>query len=125
MSITYTWGVENIDIIPNKDGYENIVYRVVWKCTAKTDAGEEKSQIGVVELNINNIESGFKPIEQVTQADVVSWVKQVVAVASVEAGLIPTVKTATFNEDGILVIPETPDTSVSPEPPGDTDDLNK
>ena len=108
MAITYTWGVENIDLIPNKDGHENVVYRVVWKCTAETDTGETKSQIGIVELNVNNLGTDFTPIDQVTESDVVAWVKQVVAVASVEAGLIPTIKTATFDESGKLVISDTP-----------------
>jgi hypothetical protein len=112
MSITYTWGVENIDLIPSKDGYENIVYRVVWKCTAESSTGESKSQIGVVELNVNNIDSNFTPIDQVTQSDVVGWVKQVVAVQSIESGLIPDIKTATFDANGNLVISTTPVVSV-------------
>jgi hypothetical protein len=115
MSITYTWGVENIDLIPNKDGFENIVYRVVWKCTAKSSTGETKDQIGVVELNVDNIGSNFKPIEEVTQFDVVNWVKQVVAVSSIESGLIPGVKSATFDENGQIVINTTPDVTVDPE----------
>ena len=103
-----------MDIIPNKNGYEGVIYRVVWKCTAKSDAGEEKSQLGVVELNVDNIGSGFKPIEEVTETDVIGWVKQIVAVSAIEAGLIPAVKSAVFDENGKIVLP-TPPTVSEPE----------
>lgn len=115
MATTYTWKVENMEIIPNKNGYEGVIYRVVWKCIAKTDAGDEKSQIGVVELNVDNIGPTFKPIEEVTESDVISWVKQIVAVQSIESGLVPAVKSAVFDENGKIVVPTTPVES-APEP---------
>lgn len=111
MATTYTWKVENMDIIPNQNGYEGVIYRVVWKCTAKSDTGEEKSQLGVVELNVDTIGPGFKPIEEVTESDVIGWVKQVVAVGLIEAGLIPAVKSAVFDENGKIALPTSPTVS--------------
>jgi hypothetical protein len=40
MATTYTWDVENVDLIGSHNGNENVVFRVVWKCTAADDAGK-------------------------------------------------------------------------------------
>jgi len=120
MATTYTWKVDNMDIIPSKDGYEGVIYRVVWKCTAKTDSGEEKSQIGVIDLNVANIGPSFKPIEEVTESDVIGWVKQSVAVTAIEAGLVPEVRSAIFDETGKIVSPTVPEAPSAEAPTPDT-----
>lgn len=104
MATTYTWDIENVDLIDNHGGNENVVYRVVWKCTAVADNGKEKSQIGVVELNPEVSPENFIPVESVTKQNIIDWVKQTVAVAVIERDLNPNVTTISFaNTEGTEV----------------------
>lgn len=95
MATTYTWSLQNVDLLDSHEGNEDVVYRVVWQCTATSDSGKTKSQMGVVELDIDNIEN-FTPADQVTKEQIIEWVKSKVAVAVVEKSLMPEVKTISF-----------------------------
>ncbi len=97
MATTYTWDIENVDLLNSHGGNENVVFRVVWKCTATGDSGSEKSQIGVVELNPNVDPENFIPVESVTKQNIIDWVKSTVAVAVIERDLNPDVTTITFS----------------------------
>jgi hypothetical protein len=96
MATTYTWDIENVDLIDNHEGNENVVFRVVWKCTATSDTGRTKDQVGVVELNPNVSSEDFIPVEQVTKQNIIDWVKSTVAVSVIERDLNPGVTTITF-----------------------------
>lgn len=108
MATTFTWDIENVDLIDNHGGNENVVFRVVWKCTAVADNGKEKSQVGVVELNPNVDPANFIPVESVTKQNIIDWVKQTVAVAVVERDLNPNVTTISFTntEDANTTVAE-------------------
>jgi hypothetical protein len=95
MATTYTWSLQNVDLLDSHEGNEDVVYRVVWQCTATTDSGKTKSQIGVVELDIDNI-TDFTPADQVTKEQIIEWVKSKVAVAVVEKSLMPEGRTISF-----------------------------
>jgi hypothetical protein len=95
MATTYTWSLQNVDLLDSHEGHEEVVYRVVWECTATSDTGKTKSQMGVVELDIDGI-TDFKPADQVTKEQIIEWVKSKVAVAVVENSLMPNVKTISF-----------------------------
>lgn len=97
MATTYTWDIENVDLLDNHGGNENVVFRVVWKCTAVADNGKERSQIGVVELNPNVDPENFIAVENVTKQNIIDWVKQTVAVAVIERDLNPGLTTITFS----------------------------
>jgi hypothetical protein len=94
MATTFTWDVQNVELLPSHNGNEDVVYRVVWSCTATTDAGVSKEQIGVIELDIN-ASGDFIPASEVTKQNIIDWVKAKVHVQVIEQGLIPT-KTVTF-----------------------------
>ena len=97
MATTYTWDIENVDLLNSHGGNENVVFRVVWKCTATSDSGSERSQIGVVELNPNTDPENFIPVENVTKQNIIDWVKATVAVAVIERDLNPALTTITFS----------------------------
>jgi hypothetical protein len=96
MATTYTWDVENVDLIGSHNGNENVVFRVVWKCTAADDAGNSRNQVGVVELNPNVSSEEFISVENVTKQNIIDWVKATVAVAVIERDLLPNVTTVSF-----------------------------
>jgi hypothetical protein len=86
--------VQNVELLPSHNGNEDVVYRVVWSCTATTDAGDKKEQIGVIELDLD-APGDFIPANQVTKQNIIDWVKAKVHVQVIEQGLVPT-KTVTF-----------------------------
>lgn len=97
MATTFTWDVQNVDLLDSHNGNENVVFRVVWQCTATND-NKTKSQIGVVELDVNSTSTNFISVADVTKEMIIDWVKDKVAVKVVEDGLLPNVKTLTFGE---------------------------
>ncbi len=96
MATTYNWDIETVDLLNSHGGNENVVFRVVWKCTAISDSGTEKSQIGVVELDPNVPPENFISVENVTKQNIIDWVKSTVAVTVIERDLNPEVTTITF-----------------------------
>jgi hypothetical protein len=96
MATTYEWDIENVDLIDNHEGNENVVFRVCWKCTATSDSGQSKNQIGVIELNPTVDSDNFIPVEEVTKQNIIDWVKAVVPVSVIERDLNPGVTTITF-----------------------------
>jgi hypothetical protein len=98
MATTFTWDVQNVDLLDSHNGNENVVFRVVWQCTA-TNGDKTKSQVGVVELDVNNTSTNFVSVEEVTKEMIIDWVKSKVAVKVVEDSLMPNVRTLTFGAD--------------------------
>jgi len=98
MAITYTWDIENVDILPSYNNHENVVFRVVWNCKAEDADGNIKDQSGVVELDIDSTAENFIPVDQVTKQNIIDWVKETVAVSVIEKGLIPATKTISFRD---------------------------
>jgi hypothetical protein len=89
MATTYTWDLQQIELI-SKGDFNQVVHRCFWKCTATADNGATKEQFGVVDLDVNNLDSEtFKAFNQLAKEEIVEWVKSVVHTASVENGLHP------------------------------------
>lgn len=99
MAVTYDWGVETIEMYDEYNGLENVVYRVVWKCTATSDTGVVKDQIGVVDLDLPTTSTGYVSIAELPRTQIVDWVKSKVAVSVVEQSLVPHSKTVSFMEN--------------------------
>ena len=95
MATTFTWNIHNVDLIPLHNERENVIYKVVWECTATAD-DKTKSQMGVIELDVNTTSTNFISIEEVTKEQIITWVKEKVAVKVIEDGLMPTLRTISF-----------------------------
>lgn len=110
MAVTYEWSIETIDVIRQHNDHENVVTKVVWKCTA-VDGEHTKSMIGVQNLPVNNIGPGFTPYEDVTADQILEWTKVFLNVPAIEAGLIPNTFTRSFTSDdnGGIPPPKSPD----------------
>lgn len=98
MATTFDWTITHVDLLDSHGGNDDVVFRVNWMCTATSDSGKTASQIGVVELDVDNI-TDFTPASQVTKEQIISWVKDKVAVAVVEKGLMPSTRTINFSTD--------------------------
>ena len=95
MATTFTWNINNVDLIPLHNERENVIYKVVWECVATAD-DKTKSQMGVIELDVNTTSTNFISIEEVTKEQIITWVKEKVAVKVIEDGLMPTLRTISF-----------------------------
>jgi hypothetical protein len=73
MTITNTWNVLQMDAYPEKDGEEDVVFTVHWTLTG-TDGTYNGSVYGSVGVNVDP-EEPFTPYEDLTQEQVIGWVK--------------------------------------------------
>lgn len=73
--ITYDWNCKNVEVIPEKDGFTNVIFRVYWVVTGTSDDSEPiiATMFGVESLNTDNI-TDFIPFEDITNEQVTSWV---------------------------------------------------
>ena len=88
MSVTYSWIVEQMQAYPEKDNYQDVVFSVNWRCNAN-DGNYNSTSYGSVGVQLNPDEP-FTPYADLTQDEVVGWVKGALGpeqVAEIEAGL--------------------------------------
>ena len=69
MAITYTWQITKLQVQPNSNGQENVLYRVHWRLFGKLvdETGEYESHIEDVTTLRFNPNDGFLPFEDVVQ----------------------------------------------------------
>ncbi len=115
MAVTYEWDLESIDVIRQHGDYQNVVAKVVWKCTA-IDGEHTKSMIGVQSLNVNNLGPDFTSYESITKEQILEWTKVYLNVPAIEANLIPNTFTRSFTNDDNGGIPPPKSPTVDPVP---------
>lgn len=88
MAITNTWAVNQMDCYPEYDGETDVVFTVHWTLTGVDDlySGMVYGTCGVT------LDAGapFTPYDQLTEAQVIGWVKDALgleSVASLEANV--------------------------------------
>jgi len=95
MNITYDWNCKTVDAYPLVGENTNIIYNVHWRVTAVSDQVDsegnafEVSAIGTQVLNTEDT-AEFIPFDQLTNDQVVQWVKSAMGEESVnnlESGL--------------------------------------
>ena len=76
MAIVYTWSVKEINTIPSENDLESVVKVVHWNVRGVD--GEMSAELnGSIALNKPD-PLNFLPFEEVTEADVISWVKSTI-----------------------------------------------
>lgn len=71
---TYIWSILGMVTLPDVNGEVNYVWNVLWQCEA-TYAGKTKAMNSSVVLDPEATPNPYIPYEQLTQAQVVQWVK--------------------------------------------------
>ena len=84
--IAYAWKIERLDCYPSLDAFENVVTDVHWRLFA-SGGGCQATRYGTVSLDVGGLETDFTPFEQLTEAQVVGWVKASLDAAAHEAAL--------------------------------------
>lgn len=82
MTITNTWGVVQMDTYPTFDNFTDIVFTVHWNLTATDENGNTGYTYGSVALVVDP-ENGYTPYAQLTEQEVVGWVKDSLGAAQV------------------------------------------
>lgn len=73
MPITNTWNIQQLDCYPELDGDTDVVFTVHWQLNG-TDGTYNGSVYGSVGVTLDE-GSAFTPYDQLTQAQVIGWVK--------------------------------------------------
>jgi len=87
---TITWAITSITILPQVDGYTDFAWQVSWTCSATDGANIQTGGSGVA-FSPEQQKEPYTPYDQLTEAQVVEWVKQELGpdlVAKTEEGLI-------------------------------------
>ena len=98
--ITYNWDCRTVDSYPQSGDNLNLVYNVHWRVTGVSDELKSDdtpysaSNIGTQSLNVSNVVE-FIPFEDLTNEQVVSWVKSAMGeeqVNSIEASIASSIE---------------------------------
>lgn len=73
MSINHTWSILGVKVYPQADGKSDVVFSADWKCTGINENDVQASTSGTQLIQFDP--ANFKPFHQLTEADVVGWVK--------------------------------------------------
>ena len=93
--ITYDWNCKTVDVHPQEEGQENVVYNVHWRVTGTSDKLDSNlvpyssDAIGTQIVTLNE-DGTFIPFEDLTNEIVVGWTKQAIGeekVASIESSI--------------------------------------
>ena len=74
MSITITWHIDALDCVPDVDGMVDYVVCAHWRCNA-TDGTFSGSVYNTQSFAVKSSDPNFVPYANLTEALVISWVK--------------------------------------------------
>lgn len=77
MTITYTWKITGLKVKDTTDVL-NAVVQTYWTKTGVDAEGNEGTFSGATPLDLNLGEGKFIPFEDLTEEDVLAWVKEIV-----------------------------------------------
>lgn len=90
MPITYTWNVNTMDAAPSEDGLINVVKVVHWRLSA-TDGAYHAETYSTVSLDSPD-PSNFKPFNELTEAEVISWLESKLDVEQLKTSLVENIE---------------------------------
>lgn len=109
MAITYTWGINKLDVRPSHNGRSNVVETVHWKCDGIDEQGRTAQCIGSVLLDINK-PGPFIPYENLNKGTTIAWV---------QAGLGQAMVTTIQNDIATKIANQISPSLVTLDPPWD------
>jgi hypothetical protein len=85
MANTYRWYINELDVMPNFNGYSNFITRVVWRYNATNELGISVNLDG--QLTFNEAPDPYVPYNLITEQQVIDWLDTYQDVASLQAQL--------------------------------------
>ena len=115
MENTYTWDCKSVKAYPLKNELENVIFTVHWRLNA-TDGENHSSVYGSIGINTEDL-TNFTPYEDLTHADIISWVESAMGEEEVarlkesldkqiEEQVNPTQISLTIKEDSAPIVEE-------------------
>jgi hypothetical protein len=83
------WNITRMDAYPQYEGHEKVVSTVYWRLLETTEGGQHGQVNGATNVSIDS--NNFTPYEELTEAQVVLWVKDAIgpeAIASYEQNVL-------------------------------------
>ena len=78
MALTYTWAITSL-AKTNEADLQNVIVQTTWTCTGTDEDGDSGTFNGATPFPLNTVNpDDFIPYEDLTEADVISWVQAVV-----------------------------------------------
>ncbi len=106
MANTYIWLVEQMQVKKLEDQFQDVVYNIWWRCNAIDEFGNGATQYGVAYIPFTADNPDFIPYENLTENDVLVWVKNVVGENTVETSLGDELATKqALSNEAILPLP--------------------
>jgi hypothetical protein len=75
MNITYSWNNKTVDVYPELDGYENVIFKIEYILTGVYELENKSSIQGIIYLNVSEI-SDFIDFNSITEDLINNWVEQ-------------------------------------------------
>ena len=116
MATAITWNCKTVDVYPTDQNYTDVVYNVHWIVTGTSSeldpSGKAYSatSIGTQVLDTSDI-TDFTPIEDLTNAEVVSWTQ-----AAMGAEQVTRIETGLVSQVALLITPTSITMQIGPEP---------
>ena len=116
MATAITWNCKTVDVYPTDQNYTDVVYNVHWIVTGTSSeldpSGNAYSatSIGTQVLDTSDI-TDFTPIEDLTNAEVVSWTQ-----AAMGAEQVTAIETGLVSQVALLITPTSITMQIGPEP---------
>jgi hypothetical protein len=88
MAINYEWKIEQMEAYPQYEGHSDVVFTCHWRLNAN-EGNYNATSYGSVGVTLDP-DSDFVPYANLTQAEVVNWVKDALGeeqVSQIETGL--------------------------------------
>jgi len=83
---TYTFRINAVDAHVSQDGLDNVIYNVHYSYIGEDQNGNVATQIGV--QHVPNVDpENFTAFDQLTQADIISWIEPTLNVEEFKANL--------------------------------------
>ena len=86
MANTYKFKINAVDAHVSQDGLDNVIYNVHWSYIGEDENGNVATQIGVQHVPYVDPDN-FTAFDQLTQADVISWIEPQLDVEEFKANL--------------------------------------
>lgn len=74
MAIDYKWEIKGLEVYPQVEGQTNVAYLAHWSCIG-TEGENEGRAVGHQKLGEYKAGEAFVPYDQLTEEQVISWVK--------------------------------------------------
>ena len=114
MANTYHFKINAVDAHVSQDGLENVVYNVHYSYIGEDENGNVATQIGVQHVPYVDPEN-FTPFDQLTQADVISWIEPELNVAEFQINLDAQLAELAAPTKVTLQVPEALDAATNEE----------